>query len=220
VLTDKPFKRMSFCTFCKQQGHTLLHCYKHNKKVSISKHFDKTQTYGRNGEVIIQLVRKQPNHKQDITFKDAEKNTSKDKNGSSITKSITNQYPDFKSIKKVLPRKRSKCITQPAKPNFKVLAFTQPDIQLMRLSEAKIACDLRNQLFIYIQRAKRLQLENRKLHNNKKELHQTIIDQDRKINDMAEEIHHLHRLQGRKNNKVPTPGILPYHHVRLHLFDD
>ena len=89
----------------------------------------------------------------------------------------------------------------------------------MRVSEAKIACEMRNKAIIYMDMNKKLQLENNKLVENKRVLHQRIAEQNKRIDEIAEEMHHLSNLQGRKNSRVPTPGILPFNHIRLNLFD-
>ena len=197
---------MTFCTFCKKGGHSLNDCYKKPKIVKITRNYDQTQTYGRNGEVIIRLVTRQQNDKIDITSKNAETKISPNKQGSSNSKLITtikNQDSDIEIIKEVKPHKgtKSKWITQTSKPNYKTIAFKQPDLQLMRVSEAKIACDMRNKAIMYINMNTKLQIETNKLIQNKKVLHQRIAEQNKKIDEMAEEIHHLSTMQGKKNKK-------------------
>ena len=218
---------MTFCNFCQKRGHTLEECYKKPpKSFTLTKKIKKTTTYGKNGEVIIGLVRR-PN-KEQINIKSRNDKTeikiTEDKEGtenSKSTTSIKNQNADIEIIKEIKCTKdtKTKCKTQTATPGYKIINFKQPEIKLRRVSEAQIACDMRNKAIIYMNQNKKLEEEINKLVKNKKVLHQRIEEQEKKIEEMAEEIHHLSNLQGRKNSRVPTPGILPYKHIRLNLFD-
>ena len=190
---------MAFCSFCQKRGHTLDECYKKPQKTfKLTKNFKKTTTYGKNGEVIIGLVRR-PN-KDQINIKSRNDKTkikiTEDKEGtenSKLTTTIKNQDADIEIIKEIKCTKdtKTKCTTQTAKPGYKTINFKQPELKLRRVSEAQIACEMRNKAIIYMDLNKKLQDKNNKLVENKKMLHQRIEEQNKKIEEMAEEIHHL-----------------------------
>lgn len=164
-----------------------------------------------------QINIKSRNDKTEIKITEDKEGTENSK----LTTSIKNQNADIEIIKEIKCTKdtKTKCKTQTAKPGYKIINFKQPEIKFRRISEAQIACDMRNKAIIYMNLNKKLEEEINKLVKNKKVLHQRIEEQDKKIEEMAEEIHHLSNLTGRKNSRMPTPGILPYKHIRLNLFD-
>ena len=217
---------MTFCSFCQRRGHTLQECYKKpQQSLKITKNFKKTTTYGKNGTIIIGLTRR-PN-KEQININSIDKTEIKiteNKEGRENSKSTTNiknQNAEIEIIKEIKCTKetKTKCKTQTATPGYKVLNFKEPEVKLRRITEAEIACNMRNKAIMYMNKNKKLEEEISKLIRNKEALNQRIQEQAKKIEEMAEEIHHLSNLQGRKNSRVPTPGILPYNHIRLNLFD-
>ena len=58
---------MAYCTYCNIRGHTLTQCYKKPQQHSTSETVHEKHTRGPNGEIIIELVRRQNQDKIQLT---------------------------------------------------------------------------------------------------------------------------------------------------------